>query len=105
MLKRIIMLIVLCFRVSMLAAQGGPEPINAAVADLSARVGRTISLGNLDQWNWEQRLFADTSLDCPAAGQTYAQVQTAGYIFTMVYQGITYKYHVSSDQAIVVLCQ
>lgn len=105
MLKRIVTFLIVCVTASLIAAQGAPEAINAAVRDLSARVGTTLSVSNLEQWNWEQKLFADTSLDCPAAGQTYAQVQTAGYIFTIVYKGTTYSYHVSADQSIVVLCQ
>lgn len=105
MLKRFMTVIVLCFTVSMLAAQGAPESINAAVRDLGTRLGITLTLSDLDQWNWEQNLFSDAGVGCPAPDQMYAQVQTPGYIFTMAYKGITYKYHVSTDQTIVVLCQ
>ncbi len=105
MWKRIIALVILCLTVSSLAAQGAPEQINAAITDLSTRVGRAVTLNNLDQWNWEQRMFGDTSLGCPAPDQAYAQVQTAGYVFAMVYKGTPYEYHVSADQKIVVLCQ
>ena len=105
MLKRFMTVIVLCFTVSMLGAQGAPESINAAVRDLGTRLGITLTLSDLDQWNWEQNLFSDASLGCPAPDQMYAQVQTPGYIFTMAYKGTTYKYHVSADQTIVVLCQ
>jgi hypothetical protein len=86
-------------------AQGAPDAINAAVQDLNSRVGQTLTLAQLDNWRWEQQLFGDASLGCPQAGQTYAQVQTAGYIFTLVYRGTTYDYRVSTDQTIVILCQ
>lgn len=91
--------------VSVISAQGAPEQINIAVRDLSARLGRQIYLTSMDEWRWEQRRFPDTSLGCPAPGQIYQQIQTVGYIFTLVYRGTTYDYRVSQDGLIVILCQ
>jgi hypothetical protein len=85
-------------------AQGAPEQINAALADLSARVGTTVTLNSLSNWSWEQASYPDASLGCPQPGQTYAQVQTLGYRFELTYNLVLYDYRVSADQTLVILC-
>lgn len=87
-----------------LQAQGAPEPINAALSDLSSRTGQTVQLGNLEQWRWEQRTFESSALGCPQDGETYDQQPIIGYVFTLTYGGTVYEYHVSSDQSIVRVC-
>lgn len=81
-----------------------PAPINAALADLSAKVGRTLTLNDLDTWTYEQKNFPDPGLGCPQPGILYAQVITGGFQITLVYAGTAYDYRVSNDQTIVVLC-
>jgi len=89
-------------------AQNAPEQINAAYADLSARVGVSLNTDN-SAWRWEQRLFNNNALDCavPVGGAPVEVVagQIVGYVFTLGYAGKTYEYHVSLDSTIVVLCQ
>jgi hypothetical protein len=85
-------------------AQGAPEQINAALTDLSARVGTTVTLNSLSNWSWEQVSYPDASLGCPQPGQTYAQVQTLGYRFELTYNLVLYDYRVSADQTLVILC-
>jgi hypothetical protein len=85
-------------------AQTPPAQINDALADLSARAGRTITLAAMDSWNWTQTNYPDTSLGCPQPGQTYAQVLTNGYQFIFVYNGATFDYRASADGAILFLC-
>ena len=88
----------------MTQAQGVPDPFNTALADLSGRVGVTLSLNNLSDWSWSQETFPDASLGCPQGDQAYAQVLTAGYIFSMTYNSTEYDYRSSVDGSTVFLC-
>ncbi|MBZ0294853.1 MAG: WD40 repeat domain-containing protein [Anaerolineae bacterium] len=97
------LLVLLALPSAWVAAQGAPDQINAALEQLSQRVGRTLTLDDLD-WRWAQEDFGDASLGCPQEGQSYAQVVTPGYIFTFELEGIRYEYHVSADRSIVRLC-
>jgi WD40 repeat protein len=81
-----------------------PEPINAALRDLSSRAGRTVNLTDLTNWSYVQSNFPDASLGCPQPGLSYAQVVTGGFQFVLTYNGTTYDYRVSNDQTIVILC-
>lgn len=87
MFKRIrYLFVLLCFVVaSGVYAQGAPERINDALADLSNRLGITITLNDLFNWTWGQDNYPDTSLGCPQAGQAYAQVLTVAYQFELTY--------------------
>ncbi len=87
-------------------AQGTPPTslINAALADMSARVGTALTLDDLASWRWTQSNYPDTSLACPQAGQTYSQVLTNGYQFLFIYNGGTYDYRASADGQILFLC-
>lgn len=85
-------------------AQTTPDAINDALADLSSRVGTTVTLSDLSSWRWSQQNYPDTSLGCPQAGQVYAQVVTNGYQFLLTYSGVTYDYRVSVDRQILILC-
>lgn len=104
MRKLIVMLLLLLSGALTALAQGAPEQINAALADLGTRVGRPVALSELSNWRWEQNLYPDTSLGCPQPEQVYAQVQTIGYKFTLTYAGTIYDYRVSGDSSIVILC-
>ena len=83
-------------------AQGAPTQIDAALLDLSARLGQSISLGNLSSWRWEQRQFADSALGCALASGSGGSV--LGYRFELTYSGVAYDYRVSADNAIVIFC-
>lgn len=84
----------------------GPEALaaaDAARADLAARLDIDAEEPELvglmpDEWG-------DTSLGCPAEDTAYAQVVTSGYSVMLDHMGTEYEYHVSSDGAIVVLCE
>lgn len=83
-------------------AQGAPTQIDAALLDLSARLGQSISIGNLSNWRWEQKNFADAALGCataPGGGGS-----ALGYRFELTYSAVTYDYRVSADSAIVIYC-
>ena len=105
MRKRLLLLFALLLLPALvLQAQGAPDQINAAVADLAQRLGISLTLDNLDDWRWAQEDFGDTSLGCPQPDVGYAQVVTPGYIFTLTYGGKVYDYRVSADSRVVILC-
>lgn len=83
-------------------AQGAPTQIDAALLDLSARLGQSIAIGNLSNWRWEQRNFADSALGCATATGSGGSI--IGYQFELTYSGVTYDYRVSADSAVVVYC-
>lgn len=83
-------------------AQGAPAQIEAALLDLSARLGYSVGFANLSNWRWEQTNFADSALGCPiAAGGGDAVL---GYRFELTHNALTYDYRVSGDSALVVYC-
>ena len=83
-------------------AQGAPTQIDAALADLSARLGQAISIGNLSSWRWEQKHFADSALGCATVSGGGGSV--LGYQFALTYSAVTYDYRVSADNTIVIFC-
>jgi hypothetical protein len=86
------------------AAAQAPSQLTAVLADLSARVGRPVTVENLQNWRYTQEVFPDASLGCPQAGQTYAQVPTRGYTFVIDYADTTYDYRTNDAATVIVLC-
>ena len=86
-------------------APGVPDPrpriIRDAKIDLGARVGADIS--EIELTGMEATDWPDTSLGCPTPGELYAQVETAGYRITLVFQSREYIYH-TDGRARVVFC-
>jgi Tol biopolymer transport system component len=78
--------------------------IDAALKDLSQKLGRTLSRGTVDNWTWEQIDFPDASLGCPQPGKTYAQVVTRGYRLTFTTRGVTYEYRALNDGSVLFQC-
>ena len=83
-------------------AQGAPEQVNAALSDLSARLGYSVTLGDMAQWRWQQVTFADSALGC--AGVQGSGGSVVGYSFALTYGGVLYDYRVSADGSSVILC-
>ncbi len=104
-LNFIFLALALLIGAAVVSAQQQPPPeIGAAVAALSARVGTTLTAETLDSFTWSAQTFADTSLDCPQPDQAYAQIQTNGFQFLLVYQGQSYDYRVTTGGGAVILC-
>lgn len=82
--------------------QGAPAQIDAALLDLSARLGQSVGIGNLSKWRWEQVNFPDSALGCPTLNGSGGQV--LGYRFELSYNGVTHDYRVSADSALLVYC-
>lgn len=79
------------------SAQGAPDAINDALADLSTRLGRTYTLNDLF-WTWEQTTFLDSALGCPQRGEITTQGSVIGYIFKFTVGTEIYEYRVSADR-------
>jgi len=82
--------------------QGAPAQINAALQDLSGRLGYTVGIGNLSNWRWEQINFPDSALGCPSLDGSGGAV--LGYKFQLSHNANTYDYRVSNDSSLVVFC-
>lgn len=83
--------------VGFVRAQGAPEPINDAIADLGGRVGQTLTINNLENWFWSQAGYSNA---CPQGTPPDAP----GYQFLLTYGGQVYDYRVTADRTVVVLC-
>jgi hypothetical protein len=83
-------------------AQGAPAQIDVALADLSNRVGQTLSITTVANWSWAQEAYTSTALGCDGIEGTNGNYP--GYQFTITYGGTTYDYRVSADSTLVVLC-
>ncbi|MEP6986656.1 MAG: hypothetical protein ABI970_13705, partial [Chloroflexota bacterium] len=104
MFKRLIILVVVVFAAIPALAQTAPDPISAALQDLSNRVNRTVTLTQVTEWNYQQSVYPSPALGCPQPGIAYTDVLTSGFQFIITYEGTVYDYRVSDDKSIVVLC-
>lgn len=85
-------------------AQDVPQPIFAALNDLSGRVGRNVGLLDIEKWSYVQSNYPSPALGCPQSGVAYADVITGGFQFIITYADNDYDYRVANDQSIVILC-
>lgn len=93
-----------------LVITGNPPPpvFNDVLADFGRRLGRAITQADfantLSSWTWEPKVFADTGLECPAAGATSTAQSTAGYVFSLNLRGLKVEYRASANGQILILC-
>lgn len=85
-------------------AQDAPPQINDALADLSNRLGRTLTLDTIDAWRYVADRYTDTALGCPLVTPQPIPEGVVGYTFELVVDGVTYDYRVSADRAILFPC-
>jgi len=71
---------------------------------LGNHLGLTITRSDLTAWTWEETTWPDASLGCPQPDQTYAQVQTRGYIITLTYDTVVHEFHTTLDGTTIILC-
>ncbi|MEP7294512.1 MAG: hypothetical protein ABI835_22170, partial [Chloroflexota bacterium] len=69
-------------------AQDVPPQLALALNQLSNRIGRPLTLIELDTWRFEQNLYPNTALGCPFAAGIERPEGVSGLTFTLVYQGI-----------------
>ena len=86
-----------------LQAQGAPDQIDSAFADLNQRLGTSYDTGTAG-WRWSQQFFDDTALGCATATGTPVSGRISAYTFLITANGIEYDYRVSADETIVILC-
>lgn len=96
-----VLIFLICAAVSL--GQGAPTQIDAALLNLSARLGYTVGIGNLSNWRWEQTNFPNHALGCPSASSSGSGA-VLGYKFQLSHGTVTYDYRVSNDSALVVYC-
>jgi hypothetical protein len=82
------------------AAQGAPEQINDALADLNTRLGRNLTLNDIN-WRWSQAGYDEA---CPDGGDAFINRPAGGYQFLFFVDGDVYDYRVSVDRSLVLLC-
>jgi WD40 repeat protein len=100
----LLLLLLLALPLVALAQDVIPPEVDAALADLNARLGLTLTLDTVDNWSWSEDFFNDVSLGCPQPGQMYAQVLTRGLTITFTQDGVTYDYRAASGSGTVFLC-
>ena len=65
------------------ADPAAPKPIiMAAFNNLSSKLGTQLD-PNVTPWTWNETVFANTSLECPANGQAVDKTLTHGYDITI----------------------
>ena len=94
MFKRFVILIWAIIAVVPALAQNVPDPINAALLDLSNRVNRNVTLTQVTEWNYQQSVYPSPALGCPQPGIAYTDVLTSGYQFIITYEQTVYDYRV-----------
>src|ERR1043166_9726665 len=77
MFKRLLILVWAMIAVIPALAQNVPDPINAALQDLSNRVNRNVTLAQVTEWNYQQSVYPSPALGCPQPGMAYADVVTS----------------------------
>lgn len=77
--------------------------IDDAMQHLSDFLGKPISRENA-QWRWTEKIFPDTSLECPATGLVYTQRQTRGFQVWITVDGTEYDYRLPAETEAVILC-
>lgn len=59
--------------------------------DLARQLG--VPVAEISATSSEPTVWIDTSLGCPAEGQTYKTIKARGYVLNLSYRGRTYTYH------------
>ncbi len=104
------LILALALPTTVFLAQGGrPAAFDAALADLSNRVGRKLTLADLDnttsRWEWRGVDYADNTLECPLAGETVTPGKVTGYQIIFILRGKRYDYRVAlADPKSLKLC-
>ena len=77
--------------------------VDQAMEHLGFYLSRPISRAT-HQWSWTEKIFPDTSLDCPFDDIIYSQQTTRGYQFRITVETTDYDYRVTADGMSIVLC-
>ncbi len=85
-----------------------PAALNTALADLNTRLNLQLNLETsfndaTSRWQWIERDYANTALDCANPGEAFAIKGVRGYEFLFVYRNRTYDYRIAKDDPAAVL--
>lgn len=86
------------------AAQEPPPVFQQAVADLSARAGRSLTTADFANYAWAQDTYPDTGFGCPTPPAEVRPGPVSGYLITITLEGVTYDYRAAADGSILFLC-
>src|SRR5687767_8161986 len=84
-------------------AQSGPPPqMTPALADLSQRLGQTITVSNLTNWSYDILDYPTNALGCALVtnGIALPTGEISTYQFEINFGGQLYDYRVSADNTI-----
>ncbi|MBE2183669.1 MAG: SH3 domain-containing protein [Anaerolineae bacterium] len=107
MLKRIALLFLLCSIITPFAANAQDvEPhVQAAISDLSSRLGVPLTSNDISRWTFAENRYPDSSYGCPTAPDApYTPGSFTAYQVTLIHQAIAYDYRVASDLSWIFLC-
>lgn len=107
MLKRIALIFLLLAVIVPLAttAQDVEPHVQAAINDLSSRVGVPLTSNDISRWTYAENRYPDSSYGCPTApNPPYTPGSFVAYEVTLTYQGVVYSYRVATDLSWIFLC-
>jgi hypothetical protein len=104
MLKKIAVLLILLLMGVGVSAQDHPPQLDAALRDLSSRLGVNVSVSDLTAWSFTQDNYDNTGLGCAEVTGAPAPNLIVGYSFSITFGGTVYDYRVSGDMGIVFPC-
>lgn len=88
-----------------LAAQDIEPHVQAAINDLSTRVGIPLTSNNISFWTYAENRYPDSSYGCATAPNApYTAGSVVAYQVTLTYRDVLYDYRVASDLSWIFLC-
>ncbi len=102
-LTKLIVALIVASIATLSLGQGAPAQMDAALLNLSARLGYTVGIDHLSNWRWEQASFPNDALGCPSASSS-GSAAILGYQFQLTHKVLTHDIRVSHDSALVVYC-
>lgn len=100
----VLLVLALCIPLTLSAQESYPPAVDAALADVNARLGTSYRLSHLVNWYWEERTFPDASMGCPARGAEYAQVETPGFVIILTVHNQMFEYRATVGSRTAIFC-
>ncbi len=100
------MMIVVCLMIAWPVHAQSEEAlarIDQAMLHLSEYLGIPVTRAT-HQWGWTEKIFPDSSLDCPIDGVVYTPQQVRGYEVRITVNSVEYDYRLTASGDVVILC-
>jgi uncharacterized protein YraI len=94
--------LLLLFMTSWVSAQGAPQPVADALADLNQRLGKNLKLTDFN-WTWREQLFQNEAMGCARLDKGNVN-NIIGYVVELTVDGLVYDYRVANNPRIFFLC-